>query len=244
MKRTPFALLLAAALLIGTLQAKAEDEVPTNVLDAIADYEDNLEDAIDDDDDDDAAPVRTYADGWRRETRAFRHRFNDDGPRRPRANRFDRGPGRGPGIGFHHGAMGMGMGMPFRMFGPREWEALKLTADQKKQVVDLLTNSYRARLEAGMEMMETRDSLRKLHGNETLDAEAIIAANSAMGAARGRMHVLNRQLRDDLNKILTADQQKALEELRKPRARRPGDQRPPRPDDRRPSRGGPDAPQR
>lgn len=241
-------LLFAAALLLGMMQPAKAEEAPTSVLDTIADYEEQLEDSIanaldddpdidaDDDDDDDIAPDR------RRGRREFRDR-NDRRHYGRRGPGFRQGPhGRSHdfrmgGFGFHR----PGMHHASFMFGPRAWEALKLTAEQKAKVIDIMTNSYRAKLENSLQMMEARRALRGLYRDESLQAEAIVAAHSEMGAARGRMVALDRQLKADLKAVLTPEQQKAWDELQKPRPpRKPGPDGK-GPGDRRPQRG-PDGP--
>lgn len=244
-------LLFAAALLLGMTQPAKAVDAPTSVVDTIADYEDQLEDTIAgtvDDDDDDADDDNAF-DRRRRGPRDFRDR-------RP-------GPHHGPMAG-HYGFRGMdgprgrmdgfrkegfrrpGMDHAAKMFGPRAWEKLNLTAEQRTKIIDLMTNNYRAKLEASLEMLEARRSLRGLYQEDNnLQAESIIAAHSAMGAARGRMVALDRQLKTDLKGVLTPEQQKTWDDMQKPPFRKPGPDGKNKdgkgPGDRRPQRG-PDGP--
>lgn len=258
----PLAPLFAAVLIFGGLcPAWAEDETDS-LLDTIAGYEDDLEDTFDDAvdpseaddaDDDPAAFDRRRGHGpdsrhwgrrgpgWRQGPPPPRGYGMHHGYGMPRGYGWDKGPGFG---GPRHGGYGHrrpGLGRAARMFGPREFDALKLTADQKKQVADILTESYRARLEATMELMEARQKLREVSRKDPYDADAVIAANTAVGSARGKLDVIDRQFRDKLKALLTADQQKALDDLRTPPGRRPGDRKPGDRGDRRPPRG-PDGP--
>lgn len=232
MRLQKLTLLFAAALLIGTMQSAKAEESPTTVIDTIADYEERLEESMDDGlDDADLDEDDDIEDTWRKETRAYRDRFD----RRHRDGRPNRGPGprgdfrhRGPHMGGYGHRMGgydfrlPGMRHASMMFGPRIWEKLQLTSDQKTKVVDILTNNYRAKLEAKIEMIEARRVMRELYASDAPQGEAVVAAHTAMGALRGKMEVLDRQLKDELKNILTPEQQKTLDDMRKPKPRKPG----------------------
>lgn len=110
--------------------------------------------------------------------------------------------------GRHHfgpGGMGMGMGMMHR---------LDLSADQKRQMVDVMTENFRERLLARIELEEAFKKLRDLHESDNSDHDAIIEANQAVGAAHGKLDVLDRKMKDSVKSVLTPDQQKKLEEFR------------------------------
>lgn len=223
MKRKSIALLLAAAMLAGTMYtASAEESTPP------APSEDE-----------------EFCEGW----------CPGRGPGGPRGGwgRHDRdrddrrgGPGqRGPGARFHHDdsdGKGFGMG-PGMGFGRRGWDKIQLDDAQKAKMVDVMTANYRARLEAKMNMMEAQRKLRDLRKDDSASHDAIVAANAAMGEARGKLEVLGRKSRDEMRSILTPEQVKTLDEMRDAPPPRPGDKRdgkrPGGPDDRRPPRPGP-----
>lgn len=146
-------------------------------------------------------------------------RHHDDGWHR--GGRPDRGPDCPPGFRCGtprvHGKgheLGMGMG--------RGWEALDLDDAQKSKMVDVMTENYRARLQARMEMLAARKNLRELQDADTLDADAVIAANANLGMAKGKMEVLRLQLRDNVRGVLNADQLKKLDEWKENRPGRGG----------------------
>lgn len=213
------AALLAMALLVGTVQSvrAGEDDSAT----------DQQEIAREND---------WRGRGWRHDgpgpDRKF-GRHQDDGWHR--GDHGGRGFG-GPG-GFRCGTPrlqgrehGEGMGMGFS----RGWEKLQLDDAQKSKLIDVMTENYRARLQAKMEMQAARQKLRDLKDAETLDAEAVIAANVDMGKAKGKLEVLRSQLRDNIRGVLNAEQIKQLDEWKE---KRPG--RGPRGDDRPEGRRGP-----
>jgi Spy/CpxP family protein refolding chaperone len=103
---------------------------------------------------------------------------------------------------------GMGMG------GMRMMEWLDLTADQKQKVVDVLTENVRARLLSRMELADARKTLRELGKADAPDPAALIAAHQAVGAATGKLEVLNLTMKDNLKAVLTPDQQKKLDDFR------------------------------
>lgn len=170
--------------------------------------------------------------------------------------RHDRGPGEhrwggGPGHGpmMHHGRdmKGMGKAKGMGMFGPRFMERLDLDATQKAKIVDIMTNCFRDRLTAGIEMADAQKKLRDLRDSEKPDHEAIVAAHQALGAARGKMEVIGSKMRQDVRAILTPEQIKKLDDMDKRGPRmdrdkkwdgkrdkkwddRKDDKRPPRPD--------------
>ncbi len=178
-------------------------------------------------------PGRHHGEGWR-DGGEFRHR----GPKGP----MGMGPGhrmggdfRGHkgfgGPGMHMGMMGKGMCMHHRMLTD-----LDLSADQKSKLVDALTKNFRAKMELMMEMADARQNKRDIRFDEDVSHDDIIAANRAMGEARGKMEVQERGLRDEIKSILTPEQWERLD--RGPRWDRDDDDglRPPR-DGRRPGPG-------
>lgn len=186
-------LLFAAAMLAFTFQAFAQED--------------------DDVDMDDEAVVEQMDDN-----------FDGPGPHRWSRHMGDRwdGPGRGPGMrgpgmrhpGGHWGPgmhMGMGRGMgPGMHMGMMA--RLDLTPDQERQMVDLMTENYRQRLLAGLEMRNEHKKLRDLYESANPNHDAIVAANQAIGGAKGKMDVLARKFQTDMKAILTPDQQKKWEE--------------------------------
>ncbi len=138
------------------------------------------------------------------------------------------GPG-GPGpMGFwgHPGMMHQGwrghwydgedrdmMGLPGISHG-QFMEQLNLTDAQKSQLVDLLTNNFRNRLQNRMEMQTLRSQLRELQKSPNPDSGTVISLNQNLGAARGKLEVMKNQLKADLKNILTEEQQKKLNEMR------------------------------
>ncbi len=93
-------------------------------------------------------------------------------------------------------------------------EQLNLTDAQKSQMVDLLTNNFRNRLQNRMEMQDLRSKLRELQKSDNPDSGMLINLNQSLGAARGKMEVMKNQLKSDLKNILTEEQQKKLEEAK------------------------------
>lgn len=211
-------LLFAAAMLAFTFQtamAQEEDDM---------DMDDDL--VVEQMDDDIAGP------GPHRWSRHQGERWGGPGPamRGPGPKHH---PGRhwGPGMhmtpGMHMGpGMGMGMGMMKR---------LDLSADQERKMVDVMTENYRQRLLAGIEMKDAHKKLRDLYDSDAPDHDAIIAANQAVGAANGKMAVQAHKFQTELKSILTPEQQKKWDEykdkrrdFRGERGDRDGKRRPPR----------------
>ncbi len=126
--------------------------------------------------------------------------------------------GRGWG---HNGPRGFGpfgdgaemMGLPGISHG-RIMEQLDLTDAQKNQLVDLLTNNFRNRLQNRMEMQGLRNQLRELQKSPNPDSGTIISLNQNLGAARGKLEVMKNQLKTDLKNILTEEQQKKLDDMK------------------------------
>ncbi len=121
------------------------------------------------------------------------------------------------------GMMGMGFGMMRR---------LDLTPEQQKQMVDAMAENYRDRLLARIELDEAFTTLRALRDADSADADAVIAANQAVGAATGKLDVLSSGLREKIRSILTPEQLKQAEEMQGGMRGRRGDR------DRRWNRGG------
>lgn len=137
-----------------------------------------------------------------------------------------RGPGMRHGMGMRHGGHGpamrgpgkhrMGMmGMRHGMFGMRMMERLDLTAEQKKQLVDVMTENFRERFLGRIEMDEAFKKLRALHESDNPDHDAIVAANAAVGEMHGKMDVLDRKFRDKLDAVLTPEQREKMKDFRK-----------------------------
>lgn len=221
--RNKLTLLLAAAMMAFTFQtAMAED---------IDDEMDDVEIAIDEDGtigplgrrfggprDDDRGPgrhmMRHDRDGWR------------GGPGFGPAMRPGPRMGRGMDCGMDCGMMGRGMGnkMGHGMMNPRLMDALNLTDAQKSQAVDVLTENFRQRLLARMELGDAQKKLRDLYDAESPSPDDIIAANTAVGAAKGKLDVQRRKFRDDIRKIMTPEQIQKLDDMQKaPPPRRGGD---------------------
>lgn len=132
------------------------------------------------------------------------------------------GRGHGPAMGRRHPGKGFGrgfgMGPGMFGFGHRLMDELELTDAQKTQLVDVLTAKFRESLLARMELADAHQKARELTNAETPDSAAIIAAiiaaNEALGAARGKMEALALTAKDDLKKILTPEQVAKLEEMK------------------------------
>lgn len=153
-------------------------------------------------------PPRPDRNGPRHE--GWRDRRDGDGPRHNgwRDRRDDDGPGCGM-----MGGRGMRM-MGHDGFGPGAMGLLQLDAAQKAKVVDMMTENFRAGLEARMEMDEARQALRQLQRDDNATAEAIVAANTAMGAAKGKMDALRMKSARDMEGILTPEQKTRLDAWR------------------------------
>lgn len=108
-----------------------------------------------------------------------------DGPRGP-------GGGRGPG---------MRMG-----FESRAWEDIELTDSQKTRLLDAMTKNFRATQEALLERMEER----RTRGNADRDRRP--PGPGEKGPRDEGLEGLRKQLRNDIESILTADQLKKLDE--------------------------------
>lgn len=225
--RKTFALIMAAALLAGSVQIALGEDTPLPQDDQRIDGGMAARDG------------RGPGPGWGKRHGGMhdgRHgdfRRGDAGPRD--WGRGPGGPGRfggcpafgGPrhqaGPGPQFGGMGMGMGQGF---GRLPFDQLDLTAGQKTKLIDIATNNFRAGLEAKVEMMDAHKKLRDMRDDKSVSADAIIQANTELGAAKGKMEVLRRQFRDDVEKVLTPDQLKTLEERRMgPPPPPPGDRR-------------------
>lgn len=124
------------------------------------------------------------------------------------------GPGCGPMMS--HGDKGRRFGhrggMRDGMFGPRFMEELDLTDAQKGKLVDVLTENFRNRMLARIEMHDAIAKMRELDKSDNPDHDAIIAANAALGTARGKMDVLERKLKEQVRGVLTPEQVKKLDE--------------------------------
>lgn len=116
------------------------------------------------------------------------------------------GMGMGPGMGMRMGP-GMGMG-----YGMRVFEDLNLTPEQKTQMLDAITANFRARLEARLNMMEAMKKLHDVYGKDGAADAEIIAANQAVGEAKGKLDVLRKNGMDKFKAILTPEQAKILED--------------------------------
>lgn len=209
--------LFLAAFMVAALPSalRAEDG-----LDDLFDEDVNVVDVMDDDDDDVGPVYRRF--GRDDDDRGPRHRF---GPRH--------GPGFGPGpmMMRHHGDRD-NRGDFDRSSGPRmgkgmkKWDRIDLTADQKKQLIDLKSAQYKDRLTAQMEMREAAMVLRDLRRSGNASEQDIIAAHQAMGAARGKLEALRYKQRDAFKQILTPEQLEKFETRDRPdrdRDGRPGD---------------------
>lgn len=131
------------------------------------------------------------------------------GPRGDWGERGERGwrhrDGDDFGSGWHRG----GPGLHHRMFGE-----LGITAEQKAKYIDMMTENFRAGLEAKMEMAEARGKLRDAQRSDTPDADAIVEANKAMGEAKGKLDALRATHHANLEAILTPEQKAKIDEWR------------------------------
>ncbi|MCC8189825.1 MAG: periplasmic heavy metal sensor [Planctomycetes bacterium] len=245
MQRTISALFLAAALVAGSLTAAQAEDEPTDAPPAYS--QDGRRDH----------PRSGPRSGPRRDRRQESFRGGDRpdgfggwcGPR----SGYDSGPGRGPGG--RHDDFRPDFGpdrfdpMGHGHFGFGRLEALDLDDAQRAKVVDILTENFRARLEAKLALTDARHTLDEISRDDTADEAAIIAAHAAVGEAEGRLKVLGRKVRTDIESILTPEQLERVaprhpgRDGRGPRpGRRPGDAGRGPGGDRRPHRT-PDAPQ-
>ena len=190
MKHSYLTLLFAAALILGVSQAvKAEDSPEVDEQE----YSQEM------------APCPAW--GMRFGPHGFRsgHDSWRDGPgHRGGGGHAGRQGRKGP----HHGDFGIGFG------GARAFDVLNLDEAQKTKMVDVLTNNFRARLEARLALADAQRALRDLYDDDSADADAIVAANAALGEARGKMDVLTRKFREDVKGVLTEEQVKKLEDMR------------------------------
>lgn len=127
------------------------------------------------------------------------------GPRDGMRHRPDFGPG------FEHGCFGGPRG-----FGHGFMEELDLDADQKAKLVDVLTDNFRAGLEARMELQDAKKKLHDLRKDEAASGEDIIAANTRVGEAKGKLEAAGRKGREDIRSLLTPEQLKKFDENRRP----------------------------
>lgn len=102
------------------------------------------------------------------------------------------------------------------MMGMRKLFDLDLDDAQKSRLVDVMTENYRNRLNAGLELASARDALASLYDSENPDADSIVAAHQAVGAAEGKMAVVRRGMMDEVKKILTPEQVEKLEKMDRP----------------------------
>ncbi len=58
------------------------------------------------------------------------------------------------------------------------------------------------------------DRLEELTASATPDYDAIVAANEALGAARGKLDVANRKVHDRFAAVLTPEQREKIEQYR------------------------------
>ncbi len=109
------------------------------------------------------------------------------------------------------GTRGMGMG---RGFGFGMMRRLDLTPEQQKQIVDAMAENYRDRLLARIELGEAFEKLREARNTDPVNADAVIAANQAVGAATGKLDALSRTFADKIKPLLTPEQLKKAEAMR------------------------------
>ncbi len=156
--------------------------------------------------------------GWRNWDGADNEDPGND-PRRVR--RF------GPGMGGRFGAgaavqpqqaqpqpqqigMGMGMGMVDADF----MRGLNITDEQRRRMIDIATENFRERLSLRWEMEKARHALEELNASETTDYDAIIAANEALGGARGKLDVARRKVMGQFAAVLTPEQREKIDQFR------------------------------
>ena len=94
------------------------------------------------------------------------------------------------------------------------WEAIDLTERQRADMIDLMTKRYKAELELRMEMRDLRNATRDVWERDTATPDEIIAANTALGAARGKLDALRYQCREEMKNILTEEQLQTLDDRR------------------------------
>lgn len=204
MRHTSFAMLMAALLLAGSVTA-AHAAQPGDPMDdpEIAEY-------MDDADDFGMPPQARFGP---------RGRWNRDGGPGPRQFSSRR---QGPGFGMQgmcgmqgmRGMRGMQGMRGMRGMQGRPWEMLDLTEQQRKDMIDLMTKMFKGRLETRMEMRDLQQAARDIREKDNATAEEIIAAHTALGAARGKQEALQYQLRQEMRGILTEEQLKKMDEFR------------------------------
>lgn len=221
MRKTYLALALASVLLAGSVYAAEERDVPPSPREEYGMGWGHRG----------GGPGRHHGWGGRGRDDYSRHRGPMGYGRRMGGDfRGGRGFGGGPGMGM---GTGMGMGPHHRMVTD-----LDLSADQKAKLVDALTKNYRARMEIMMDMAAVRSDSWDLRRDGEASNDDIVAANRALGEARGRMEVQERTARDEIRGILTPEQRERLDR-RSQWNRDSGDDDAPRPyrDGRRPGHG-------
>lgn len=112
----------------------------------------------------------------------------------------DRGRPSGPPPG---GERPGGPGMQFG-FDPRTWGNIELTPSQKSRLLDVMTDNFRASQEAILEQMEAR------RGREEPRRGGRPREGGKPPEGNARLSTLQRQLRQEIEAILTPEQLKQL----------------------------------
>lgn len=205
-----FSLLFAAAVMAFTLQAARAEDTPLTDDDLIVDAGEM--DTV-------TFHRRGGRGGWHEGPR----HMDRGGSRRGMSGRGFGGPCFGSDCGPRDGMPGMGMmhrggmrhgGMRHDMFGPRFMDELDLTAEQKTALIDVVSDNFKARMQAKMELHDAIAALRNLRESDNPDHDALIAANAAVGTAQGRMDVADRKLKAEVRALLTPEQAQKLDDRR------------------------------
>lgn len=135
-------------------------------------------------------------------------------------------PGKPGGPGMMHEDYGSRRDLPrgpggsdydFDFVRMRMMEQFNLTADQKQQVVNVMTENFRERMQARIDLGDAIKKLRDIHKSSTPDHGEIIIASEAVGSAYGKLDVLGHKLEDGIKAILTPEQKEKLEDIIKER---------------------------
>lgn len=127
-----------------------------------------------------------------------------------------------------HGGMMQGMGHPMmggmndmdmgdehfeRISSPHAMAALNLSEDQRKKMMDLRRELRNNTWDLKRQLIDQREQLGMLYGSENLDPAAIKSAYEKLFQLKLKMIEHTLKFKQDLRKVLNADQQKQLRQM-------------------------------